>query len=107
MQQQLTRNINLLLAQRLAQFEIPSRSQPKPQDQSLHQHRSQDMVRLETPLQIAWHLGGFWRIFFIFKLIPKWIRDRIYDWIASNRYRWFGKKESCMIPTPELKQRFL
>ncbi|MBX2872449.1 MAG: thiol-disulfide oxidoreductase DCC family protein [Saprospiraceae bacterium] len=61
----------------------------------------------DVPLQIAWQLGGFWRIFYIFKTIPKWIRDRIYDWIASNRYKWFGKKESCMIPTPELKQRFI
>lgn len=60
-----------------------------------------------VPLQIAWQLGGLWRIFYIFKAIPKWPRDRIYDWIASNRYKWFGKKESCMIPTPDLKQRFL
>lgn len=60
-----------------------------------------------VPLQIAWHLGGIWRIFYIFKVVPKWLRDRLYDWIASNRYRWFGKKDSCMMPTPELKQRFL
>lgn len=60
-----------------------------------------------VPLQIAWHLGGFWRVFYIFKVIPKWIRDRLYDWIAQNRYKWFGKKDSCMIPTPALKQRFL
>lgn len=60
-----------------------------------------------VPLQIAWRLGGLWRLFFVFKLVPKWIRDRIYDWIASNRYSWFGKKDSCMIPTPELKQRFI
>ncbi len=60
-----------------------------------------------VPLQIAWHLGGLWRVFYVFKLMPKWIRDRIYDWIARNRYKWFGQKESCMIPTPELKQRFL
>ena len=60
-----------------------------------------------VPLQIAWHLGGLWRPFYVFKLIPKGIKDRIYDWIARNRYKWFGQKESCMIPTPELKQRFL
>lgn len=40
-------------------------------------------------------------------VIPKFIRDGIYNIIAKNRYRWFGKKESCMIPTPELQSRFL
>ena len=42
-----------------------------------------------------------------FMVIPKFIRDRIYKWIAKNRYRWFGKQESCMLPSVELKERFL
>ncbi|HCW63542.1 MAG TPA: thiol-disulfide oxidoreductase, partial [Leeuwenhoekiella sp.] len=38
---------------------------------------------------------------------PNFIRNAVYDFIASHRYKWFGKKESCMLPTPELKSRFL
>ena len=40
-------------------------------------------------------------------LIPKFIREPIYKWIANNRYKWFGKREECMIPTPDVKARFL
>ncbi len=42
-----------------------------------------------------------------FIIVPKFIRDGIYNWIAKNRYRWFGKKEVCMVPTPEVRSRFL
>ncbi|MCF1191772.1 thiol-disulfide oxidoreductase DCC family protein [Mangrovimonas sp. AS39] len=42
-----------------------------------------------------------------FIILPKFIRDTVYDFIARNRYTWFGKKESCMIPTPELKAKFI
>lgn len=58
-------------------------------------------------LRNAWHMGGLWRIFYLFIIIPKPIRDGVYNWIARNRYRWFGQSESCMIPTAELKARFL
>jgi predicted DCC family thiol-disulfide oxidoreductase YuxK len=40
-------------------------------------------------------------------VIPKFIRDAVYDFIARNRYSWFGKKDQCMIPTAELKSKFL
>ena len=40
-------------------------------------------------------------------LLPRFIRDKIYNYIAKNRYQWYGKKEECMIPTPELKSKFL
>lgn len=61
----------------------------------------------DVPLRVVRHLSFGWRVFIIFKILPKFIRDSIYNWVAQNRYRWFGKKESCMIPTPELKARFL
>jgi predicted DCC family thiol-disulfide oxidoreductase YuxK len=44
---------------------------------------------------------------YAFKIVCSFIRDLVYDWIANNRYRWFGKKEECMIPTPEMKARFV
>jgi predicted DCC family thiol-disulfide oxidoreductase YuxK len=58
-------------------------------------------------LKIASQLNGFWKVAYIFIIIPKFIRDFVYDIIAKNRYKWFGKENHCMIPTPELKERFL
>jgi predicted DCC family thiol-disulfide oxidoreductase YuxK len=64
-------------------------------------------TRSNAALEVANILGGFWAILYILVIIPPAIRDTIYDWVAKNRYRMFGKKESCMIPTPELRDRFL
>lgn len=58
-------------------------------------------------IQICKELDGGWKLFFGLIIIPKFFRDFLYNIIARNRYKWFGKKESCMIPTPELKERFL
>ena len=52
-------------------------------------------------------MGGAWPVLAVFKILPRFVRDNIYDYIAANRYRWFGKKDQCMIPTPELRSRFL
>ncbi len=60
-----------------------------------------------VPLLVVRKFGGAWPLLYGLVIVPKFIRDRIYNWIARNRYRWFGKRESCMIPTPELKSRFL
>lgn len=64
-------------------------------------------TKSDAALEIAGELGGLWKLTSIFKWIPKSIRDVIYDFVARNRYKWFGKQESCMIPTPELKAKFL
>jgi predicted DCC family thiol-disulfide oxidoreductase YuxK len=61
----------------------------------------------EAALEIARHLNGGWPALYVFKVVPLFIRNVVYDWIAKNRYRWFGKQEACMVPTPELKARFL
>jgi len=58
-------------------------------------------------LRVAKKLNGFWPLLYAFIIVPKFIRDRIYKWVAKNRYKWFGKKDTCMIPTPELRARFL
>jgi predicted DCC family thiol-disulfide oxidoreductase YuxK len=47
------------------------------------------------------------KILYIFVIIPSFISQPVYKWIARNRYRWFGKKETCMVPTPKVKDRFL
>ncbi len=58
-------------------------------------------------LKVCKYLTGLWPLLYGFIIVPKFIRDGLYDWIASNRYKWFGKKDVCMIPSPDLKQRFL
>ncbi len=63
--------------------------------------------RSSAALHIAKHLSGAFPLLYGFIIIPKFIRDGIYNWIARNRYKWFGKKESCMIPTKELQSKFL
>jgi predicted DCC family thiol-disulfide oxidoreductase YuxK len=61
----------------------------------------------DAALEIARQLKYAWPLLYGFKIIPRFIRDGVYAWIANNRYRFFGKREACWIPTPELKERFL
>ena len=58
-------------------------------------------------LEIAKNLGGFFHFGTVFKLIPNGLRNLIYDYIARNRYLWYGKKDSCLLPTEEIKSKFL
>lgn len=58
-------------------------------------------------LRITRKLGGLWPLLYAGIIFPPFVRNAIYRWIAKNRYRWFGKQESCWIPTPELKEKFL
>lgn len=58
-------------------------------------------------LRITRHLKTPWNWLVLFKILPVSFRDMVYRWIARNRYRWFGKKETCEIPSPEITHRFL
>ena len=58
-------------------------------------------------IRIFYTVGGFWKIVIVFLIVPPFIRNFIYDIIANNRYKWFGKKESCRIPTKEERAKFL
>lgn len=58
-------------------------------------------------IHIAKHLGLPSNLLIVFLIIPKFVRNWVYDYIAKNRYKWYGKKEACMIPTPELKNKFI
>lgn len=64
-------------------------------------------VKSTAALRIAKSLNRGYPLLYGFIIIPVFIRNGVYDYIARNRYKWFGKKDSCMIPTPELKSRFL
>jgi len=58
-------------------------------------------------LHIAKELSGIFTFAIVFQILPTRLRDFVYDYVAKNRYRWYGKKESCMIPSTELKAKFL
>ena len=64
-------------------------------------------IKSTAALKILQDFSGIWNLFSILLLLPEGFRNLIYDYIAKNRYKWFGKKEKCMIPTPELKEKFL
>jgi predicted DCC family thiol-disulfide oxidoreductase YuxK len=58
-------------------------------------------------LRIINEFGGAWKLLNIFRILPKFINDTVYDFVAKNRYKWFGEKETCRMPTPEERARFL
>jgi predicted DCC family thiol-disulfide oxidoreductase YuxK len=58
-------------------------------------------------LRVLRQLGGGWPILYIFLIVPPFIRNGIYDWISRNRYRWFGRRDTCWMPEPEWASRFL
>ena len=64
-------------------------------------------IKSSAALHICKHLDGPWKIFFLFIIVPRPIRDFFYNILAKKRYKWFGKKESCFLPTPDIKKRFL
>jgi len=64
-------------------------------------------TRSTAALKIAARLGAPWSVLAVFLAVPRPVRDGAYDWIARNRYRWFGRRDACMMPTPELEDRFL
>jgi predicted DCC family thiol-disulfide oxidoreductase YuxK len=64
-------------------------------------------TRSTAALRIVRRLGGPWSVLYVLMVIPTAARDMVYDFVARNRYRWFGEKNTCMIPTPEVRERFL
>ncbi len=64
-------------------------------------------IKSSAALHIAKQLKGGYPLFALFLIVPSAIRNWVYDWVAHNRYRWFGKRDACMIPTPELQAKFL
>lgn len=58
-------------------------------------------------IRTGMHLGWPYRVLGPTRFVPKFIRDSVYDFVANRRYRWFGKKEQCLMPTPDIRNRFL
>lgn len=63
--------------------------------------------RSGAALRVVRHLDGLWPALYAFIIVPPFIRDFFYQLISRNRYRWFGKKDQCMIPTPDIRSRFV
>jgi predicted DCC family thiol-disulfide oxidoreductase YuxK len=70
-------------------------------------HRGAYLSKSSAVLKIAKLLGFPYSLFYVLIVLPKPIRDSIYEWVAANRYKWFGKRDACMLPTSDLKSRFL
>lgn len=64
-------------------------------------------LRSDAVFEIIKELSGYWYLFGVFRIVPLSMRDYCYNFISNNRYKFFGKKDSCMIPTTELQKRFL
>jgi predicted DCC family thiol-disulfide oxidoreductase YuxK len=64
-------------------------------------------VRSDAAIRVARFLRGAWTLLSMLKIIPRPIRDYAYDVVARNRYRWFGRRDACIVPTPELRKRFI
>ena len=64
-------------------------------------------LKSTAALHVLQELGGVWKLFYVFIIIPKPLRDFLYGIISKSRYRVFGKRDACMIPTPDISQRFL
>lgn len=71
--------------------------------------KENDYVYTESTaaLRICKHLSGLWPVLYVFILVPRFVRDGVYRFIARHRYKWFGKSESCPLPMPEWQERFL
>ncbi len=61
----------------------------------------------DAAVEIAREFDGAWKLLSLSRFVPRPIRNRVYQWIARNRYAWFGRKDVCMMPTPEIRARFL
>jgi predicted DCC family thiol-disulfide oxidoreductase YuxK len=70
-------------------------------------HNGHAYTKSGAAIRIAVMLGGFYVLLKPFLLLPGFLRDGLYNFIAKRRYKWFGKKKECWIPTPELKDRFI
>lgn len=64
-------------------------------------------IKSSAALRVSKHLKGLYPALFAFMIVPAFLRNAVYDWIARNRYKWFGKSDSCMLPDPAVKKRFL
>jgi predicted DCC family thiol-disulfide oxidoreductase YuxK len=64
-------------------------------------------LRSDASLELLRRLGGPWRLLSALRYLPRWLRHPVYDWVARNRYRWFGRQTQCFVPRKEWQERFI
>jgi len=70
-------------------------------------YKNKYYIKSDAAVMVFSLLGGFWSFLSFARILPHGLRDRLYEWISRNRYKWFGKRDICMTPTPELQSRFI
>lgn len=76
-------------------------------DSFIYYEHGKAYYRSTAALMTIRKLGGLWQLLYGFIIVPPVIRNAVYDWVARNRYKWFGRFDACKIPTPEQRSRFL
>ena len=76
-------------------------------DTVIYQEDGVLFFKSDAVLKILKGLGGIWSWFLLLKIIPRPLRDKLYDFIANHRFKWFGRKEHCVVPDTEVQSRFL
>jgi predicted DCC family thiol-disulfide oxidoreductase YuxK len=69
--------------------------------------RERAYLRSDAVLRALGDVGGLWWLLSLLRVVPRFLRDPVYDWVARNRYRWFGKHDTCPLPPPDQRARFL
>jgi predicted DCC family thiol-disulfide oxidoreductase YuxK len=80
---------------------------PKDMDSMILIENDKVYYKSAAALRISRHLKGAWKLLYALIIVPAPIRNVVYDLIARNRFKWFGQKESCMLPPPNVRKRFL
>lgn len=95
--------------QSLAAQDLMAGQQVRPMDLGtvLYVRNGKVLARSTAVLHILKDLGGSWSLMYGFIIVPPFLRDAVYRWVARNRYKWFGKRESCMVSTPAQRARFI
>ena len=86
---------------------LEEHQEPNDLDTVILVHEGKLYRKSDAALKVLRLLGGVYSDLYAFWIVPRFIRHRVYDWVAARRYRFFGKKDSCMMPSPELRARFL
>ena len=73
----------------------------------IYQRGNSYYFKSKAVLQILHEMGGAWRVFGVVSVLPTSFLDKLYDFIANHRHRWFGKQDSCIVPSTDIKARFL
>lgn len=88
------------VARRLLKGEVPAETMVLIEAGKVH-------TKSDAALRIARCLRAPWPLLYAFVAIPRGLRNMVYDWVACHRYAWFGKRDACMLPTPQMRGRFL